>query len=166
MHYNISRLIDGILIENQVVADLVDLASQKKQAIILGELAELNEVMRRENHLTQALEKTETQRHAESLKLVRVLGVKEEDLTASSLINVLHEVGVPDTERLAEGVKDLAFNLERLKDLNQINATLLEQSLAFVENMEALLTRQRETTYSAGGAVKDSPTHNVLDKRI
>ena len=52
-----------------------------------------------------------------------------------------------------------------LKDMNRHNTALLEQSRLY-ENMEALLTRQRQTTYSAGGSVEDSPTRSVLDRRV
>ncbi len=165
MQYDISYLMEAILKENQVVDNLVELALHKKQAIILGDLAELNEIMRQENRMALALEQSEEKRHSASLELARVLGL--EDLTAASLIDGLRQREVAEAERLSDIiVNSLAFNLERLQDLNQDNALLLEQSLAFVESMEALLTRQRETTYSAGGAVKDSPTRSLLDKRI
>jgi flagellar biosynthesis/type III secretory pathway chaperone len=71
-----------------------------------------------------------------------------------------------DTARLSDSIDTLAANLERLKDLNRNNTVLLEQSLTYVESIEALLTRQRETTYSAGGSVKESPSRSVLDKRV
>lgn len=164
MQYDISYLMEAILKENQVVDNLVELALHKKQAIILGDLAELNEIMRQENRMALALEQSEEKRHSASLELARVLGL--EDLTAASLIDGLRQREVAEAERLSDIINSLAFNLERLQDLNQDNALLLEQSLAFVESMEALLTRQRETTYSAGGAVKDSPTRSLLDKRI
>jgi flagellar biosynthesis/type III secretory pathway chaperone len=75
-------------------------------------------------------------------------------------------VAPSEAARLEKELADLAGNLERLKDMNRHNTALLEQSLAYVENMEALLTRQRQTTYSAGGSVEDSPTRSVLDRRV
>ena len=35
MRYDVSRLTESILAENQVITDLIDLAQQKKQAVIL-----------------------------------------------------------------------------------------------------------------------------------
>lgn len=163
MHYNISQLIECVLTENQVIADLIDSATRKKQAVILGDITELSGIMRQENHLLLALEQAEARRQTEILALAESLGSQGE-LTASALVD--REWGAPDTARLAEGIADLAYNLDRLRELNRNNNVLLEQSLAFVENMEALLTRQRETTYSAGGSVKDGPTRSVLDKRV
>lgn len=165
MQNDISQLIECIMVENQVIAELIDSTARKKQAVILGDLTELSGIMRQESHLLQALEKAETGRQAESLALAQSLGIKEE-LTASSLVARLAEREAPDTARLAEAISELAINLDCLRGLNRNNKVLLEQSLAFVENMEALLTRQRETTYSAGGSVKDSPTRSVLDKRV
>lgn len=166
MRYDVSRLTESILAENQVITDLIDLAQQKKQAVILGEIDELTGIMRRENHLLHALEKAEAGRDEESRALARSVGIETEDLTASSLVTRLKESGTADTVRLSDSIDTLAANLERLKDLNRNNTVLLEQSLTYVESIEALLTRQRETTYSAGGSVKESPSRSVLDKRV
>lgn len=164
MRIEISRLTECIMTENQVLTDLINLANSKKQAIILEDIAELTEIMRQESHLIHVLEKTEAQRHAGSVALARSVGLKEEELTASSLIDHLNASS--EAARLSEAIDNLVHSLELLKEMNQNNTILLEQSLAFVENMEALLTRQRQTTYSAGGSVNDNPTRSVLDKKV
>jgi len=166
MQQDINRLSDSISIQTGLVSDLLRLALEKRQAIILGNLNELNEIMRRENQLVRSLQMAETQRQGAALDVARQLGIEESKLTASLLVDALQRIGVVDSRRLSEEVEELAFNLDRLKEVNQANAELLEQSLAFIESVEALLTRQRETTYSAGGSVKDGPARSVLDKRI
>lgn len=166
MRIEISRLTECIMTENQVLTDLINLANSKKQAIILEDIAELTEIMRQESHLIHVLEKTEAQRHAESVALAQSVGLKEEELTASSLINHLNINAPSEAAVFSEAIDNLVHSLELLKGINQNNTILLEQSLAFVENMEALLTRQRQTTYSEGGSVNDSPTRSVLDKKV
>lgn len=166
MEININRLTECILMENQVVTDLIDLGNTKRQVVILGDITELTEIMRRESQLLKNLEKAETQRQAESLALASLVGLKEEELTASSLIDQLKGSRLSDAIRLSEEIDNLAHNLNQLKDINQHNTVLLNQSLAFVESMEAFLTHQRETTYSEGGSVKSSPARSVLDKTI
>lgn len=113
MRYDVSRLTESILAENQVITDLIDLAQQKKQAVILGEIDELTGIMRRENHLLHALEKAEAGRDEESRALARSVGIETEDLTASSLVTRLKESGMADTARLSDSIDTLAANLER-----------------------------------------------------
>ncbi|MGI6514582.1 MAG: flagellar protein FlgN [Syntrophomonadales bacterium] len=166
MGIDVDGLVGSISAENQVILDLISLADSKKQAIIMEDIDGLTDIMRRENQLIHALERAEAGRLAESSALARALGLGEEGLTASSLLDRLRTVAPSEAARLEKELADLAGNLERLKDMNRHNTALLEQSLAYVENMEALLTRQRQTTYSAGGSVEDSPTRSVLDRRV
>ncbi len=166
MGINVDGLRGAILTENRVISDLIDLAQSKKQAVIMEDIDGLTDIMRRENQLIYALERAEAERIAESNTLARSLGLSEEGLTASSLLDRLITVAPSEAARLAKDLNDLAGNLERLQDMNRHNTVLLEQSLAFVENMEALLTRERQTTYSAGGSFEDGPTRSVLDRRV
>jgi len=166
MGIDVDGLVGSISAENQVILDLISLADSKKQAIIMEDIDGLTDIMRREGQLIYALERAEAGRQAESITLARSLGIADKELTASSLLDRLRTIAPAEAVRLAKYVADLTGNLERLKDMNRHNTDLLEQSLAYVENMEALLTRERQTTYSAGGAVEDGPTRSVLDRKV
>ncbi|NLB17589.1 MAG: flagellar protein FlgN [Syntrophomonadaceae bacterium] len=151
--------------ENQLIEGLINSALNKRVAIIAGDLEGLNEIISQENGLVQALEKLEVERLSNQAGLVERLGVHQ-DVSANELIETMRVLEVESWFESKSLVEKLAWNLQRLQEHNAINSGLLEQSLAFIENMEVLITRESDTTYSGEGEGKGVRARSLVDKTI
>jgi len=165
MQNRLNSFLDCIRAENGLIEDLVVSALNKKTAIIGGNLESLNELMRQEIGMVQALEKLEAERLRKQNDLSQRMGI-EENLTANELIGLMQEAGIESWFEVSSLIGELSWNVQRLMEHNAMNSGLLEQSLAFIENMETLITRQRDTTYSVGGAIKEIKARSMVDKTV
>ncbi|NLV17251.1 MAG: flagellar protein FlgN [Syntrophomonadaceae bacterium] len=161
----IQRFHKCIQAENELIGELIVSALNKKSAIIVGDLNGLNEIMRQESGMVQTLGQLEEERLAEQTALVESLGIQQ-DVTANILIEAMRAAGVGSWFESKSLIEGLAWNLQRLKEHNAINSGLLEQSLVFIENMENLITRESDTTYSGEGEGNAARARSLVDKTI
>lgn len=168
MRETLDHLLENLQIENQVIENMLDLARQKREVIISGSIKELDQIMRREVTLLQVLNKAEGERFKGQTCLAESLEVEASELTAAELKRRLGSFADAEyVEAIRGRVDTLAFNLNELKELNTLNNSLLNQSLSFIESMEAIFSRSRDTTYSPNGMTSGQAARpGLLDKRV
>lgn len=152
--------------EADITGQMIETALEKKKVIVTGDVKTLNTLMRKEAILLQNLNKTEVKRVKAQQGLEGLLG-NNEGLTAAQLIERLSGMDKKIMDDLKAKVKTLAFNFKGLKQLNEQNAELINDSLAYIELLEEMIGQGRDTTYEKGGIssgyVKD---RKILDKKI
>ncbi|HOQ10641.1 MAG TPA: flagellar protein FlgN [Syntrophomonadaceae bacterium] len=148
--------------QNQILDQLAVLGEQKQQIIIAGEVKELDSLIQKESGLVAHLEKLESQRFKLQQKLNR------SETTARELVEWVGQEYPQLKEEFQETVDRLSYNLDRLKVINKHNNELIEQSLQYIESIQALLNGDIAGTYTDRGDLADEKTGrriNLLDTR-
>jgi flagellar biosynthesis/type III secretory pathway chaperone len=148
--------------QNQILDQMFDLGEQKQHVIIVGQLTDLDSLIQEEAGLVANLENLENQR----FKLQQQLGVQES--TALELLEWAGQECLPLQGELEEAINRLGYNLTRLKAINNHNNELIEQSLQYIENVQAMLNGDIAGTYSDKGNPVDEKSGrqiNLLDTR-
>lgn len=148
--------------ENQTLDQIVALGEQKQQVIIGGKVAELDSLIQKESLLVANLEKLEDQRY----KLQQQFSVHGS--TAGELVEWTGQEYPQLKQEFEEAINRLVFNLARLRAINNHNNELIEQSLQYIETMQAMLNGDVAGTYSDKGSPVDEKSGrriNLLDTR-
>ncbi|MGB4303378.1 MAG: flagellar protein FlgN [Syntrophomonadaceae bacterium] len=148
--------------QNNILDQMAVLGEQKQRIIIAGQIKELDSLIQEEAGLVAQLEKLENQRYKLQQKL---------DLPGSAakeLVEWVEQEYPLLKEEFEEAVNRLGFNLARLKAINNHNNELIEQSLQYIETIQAILNGDIAGTYSdKGRPVDEKKGHrvNLLDTR-
>lgn len=155
--------------ENEVLDQLVSLGEEKQRHIVLGQLKELDGLMQREGLVVANLEKLEGTRFKLQQQINQKWG-RDDIQPATELLSRVQTEMPAQYAGLEEQINRLAYNLSRLKVINNHNHELLEQSLGYIATLEALLEGDIAGTYSDKGQQVDEdrarPRLNLLDKRV
>lgn len=153
--------------ETEVLEDLIAIAREKKQLVVLGKVKELQELLNREARAVTALEKAEAERHQRHEALAQEWGGTALDLRGGQLIEKARELGLEQARELEERIESLNQAVTTLKFLNRENEDLIKQSIAFIQAVERELTGGGATTYTrSGGLVSDQPPTSLVDRKI
>lgn len=148
--------------ENQTLDQIIALGEEKQQVIIGGKVAELDSLIQKESLLVSSLEKLENQRY----NLQRQFS--DHGSTAEELVKWTGQEYPLLKQEFEEAINRLGFNLARLKAINNHNNELIEQSLQYIETMQAMLNGDIAGTYSDKGSPVDEKSGrqiNLLDTR-
>lgn len=108
---------------------LLDMADNKKDVIIRGDVPSLQEITKIEQELAGHILRLEKKRKQNLEDMCLVLGKKTEEMTISKLIDVLKG---EEKERLKIISEALLEAIQTLQIHNNTNRELIEQSLEFV----------------------------------
>ncbi|ANE46707.1 hypothetical protein SY83_10970 [Paenibacillus swuensis] len=134
---------------NDLYLEMIDLGGQKREFIVHNDVDGLSRVMNRESKLMKRSTEVEQER------LMAVAGyLKEKNLRLPSSITMTELTRVvfnlEDKERLAITHNQLLETIVKMKEINELNQQLIEQSLDFIDLSLDLLT----------GPVYDSPVYS------
>lgn len=154
--------------ENQILHKINDLALKKREVIILGDVKELNDIIRREASLLNLLEMAEAERIRHQADLSREHGFEAGNMTAAELQETVVQKFYRDCEQaFAALIQSMTASANSIKRLNQENAELLNYSLAYIETIESILFGTGSSVYSPSGSVQEGPQiRKILDKRL
>jgi len=110
---------------------LREMADDKKDVIINGDLPSLQKMTQREQEMAGLLLRLEKQRTAITKDIALVTNQSNESMTVHKLIAMLE--GQAEQEELAAVAAKLIGEVQPLKEANEINDGLLKQSLEFVD---------------------------------
>lgn len=166
----IGDFIDTIAKENSILDSLVESAQEKKHFIILGNIQELDSLIRREGTLVSNLDKVEGARFKIQGELASRQGIGLKEFNAPEILVLVRENYPAVYSQLEEVISRLDYNMVRLKALNSHNNDLINQSLDHISVMESMLNGDVAGTYSSQGLQTDErearPRLNLLDKKI
>lgn len=147
--------------QNLLVLDLLRLGEEELEALKTDNLPALQEVIVKQQSLSESLAKLEQER----LELQAYL-VKEAQLPEAFTLKDLAESGIPGSQEIVSLGKTLADNYEKLRELNETNNLLIRQSLSLINKMLSIFAPQNGTTYGRTGQVSANSSSVKLDKSV
>lgn len=118
--------------------NLLSLSEEKKEILINGSLARLEQIVKEEHKLIQEVSYLEKDRYAMIRQLAEALRIEVEKITVSFLIEVVQDEN--DKHRLTKLKDSLEEVVKELGDINELNAKLLEQSLEYIQTTMEIIT--------------------------
>lgn len=144
---------------------ILDLSKRKERCLVDSELTELDALVREEQQLVHQATQFEAKRFRLQAQLADDLGCAGSTLTVSRL---LETVNGDDGRRLLQSQEQLAQVLKRVGEQNELNAALIEQSLAYTDFMLKTLQGAERQTYDPKGQVGDAKGRQprVFDRKV
>ncbi len=146
-----SLMDDLIEVLNEEKADyekLVALGEEKRQAVIAAEIDNLERISEQEQVIAGYLQNRANRRVSIMTDMAQVLGKDPTELTVSKLIGYMDNQ--PDEQRkLADAREGILAVGKRLKSINELNETLIEQALEMVEFDLTLFKSMRQAPETA-----------------
>lgn len=146
------QLIDSLLLLDEYHRDMLVIGETKKTAIINNDVEKLIEVMNQESKVMKQIEKAEGERISACQAFLQEKGIKSQlNLTITELIRLVFDP--EEKKHLQQAQSRLSATLDQLKELNDLNQKLLEQSLNFIDYSLDLLGGRSddEITYQHPG---------------
>lgn len=111
--------------------DYVKLSNQKTDILIEGDITALQKLLVNERKLTNKIEIIEAERLEAVDQWFMAKGLNEADQTITNLLHLL--TNGPDKQLLAQTTNKLSETLEKLKEQEALNQSLIRQSMQFVQ---------------------------------
>lgn len=133
---------------DEVHNTMLDLAADKKQAIMDNNVDVLIDILNRESKLTKLIGQLEEQRILAAYTVLQGVGIRSNlNLNLTELSRLIFDP--EDKARLLHIQQKLSGTLHHLKEANELNQKLIEQSLTFIDySLDLLVGRpNQEITY-------------------
>ncbi|OKP85571.1 MULTISPECIES: flagellar protein FlgN [Paenibacillus] len=123
---------------------MLDLAAFKKQTIMDNKVDGLIDILNRESKLMKLIEQLEEQRAQAAYAFLQGVGIRSNlNLNLSELSRLVFDP--EDKSRLLHIQQKLSGTLRRLKQANELNQKLIEQSLTFIDySLDLLVGRPNQ----------------------
>lgn len=128
--------------------EMIDIANEKKQAIIKDDVNGLIQIMNQESRVLKKIELSEAGRIDACNQLLKDRGIKSQlNLTITELTRLVFDP--EEKQKLQQAQLQLSTTLAEVKQINDLNQQLIQQSLSFLEfSLELFGGRQdQEVTY-------------------
>ena len=160
----LERLLDILYEEKKLYGGLLELSTEKKEAIIGNDLEALGRIVREEQVAVAKIQDRERARVRCASDLERQTGEKN-----ASLQSFAHLATAPrDQAKFAELQASLPGLISQLRALNETNRQLVEQKLKYVQFVMDSLTQNADpASYGAGGEdnASDAPKTSLYDQK-
>ena len=131
----IGSLIDLLRGQTEIYSDMLDLSLQKKDIIVKNDVEALKKVTGKENGLLGRSQRLEKQRAELMVDISAVLNKKADDITIEVLTQMLKDrpETATEAEAIEQSARELRLVLGQLKEKNEINRMLIQNSLEYID---------------------------------
>lgn len=161
-------LVDVLEKQKECYEGLLTLATYKSEAVTNKELEILTQIVQREEEFIGRANLLDKKREAIIKDIALVTSMDYKTMTVTKLVEKLGSK-VEITEKLLETREAILEIIEQLKKQNELNSTLLKQSLEFVDfTVNALQSTQiiaPNANYSRPGEEKSLETKSFFDTK-
>ena len=126
----ITELLSLLADESSLYERLIGSALSKKEVIVKNDIASLKMINVEENSLIGKLQKLERRRSVLIRDIAQVLNEKESGITITYLASAVSDRN--DAEALGGAAVKLDAQLSRLKEVNELNRALIENSIDYI----------------------------------
>ncbi len=155
--------------QNRLLESLIDLGEEKRRVIVLGDVEQLDKLMQKEGIIVSNLEKLEGARFQLQRDLARKWDMPAEQATAAVIITRVKQDCPEYFKDMDMEIKRLRQATARLREINNENNDLINISLNYVNEMQALFSGEVAGTYSREGQQVDEsvsrPNLRMLDRK-
>jgi len=166
---DIQNFIAILVRQNRLLNDLTQLGEEKRRIIILAEVEQLDKLMQKEGIIVSNLEKLEGARFKLQEQLAQAWKMPVQDLTANVILGKIKASFPAYKEEVQTEIDNLKKIMSKLKRINTENNGLLDMTLDYIKDMQALLDGDLAGTYSNRGQQVDEtssrPKKQILDKK-
>ena len=144
----LTRLIELLERLDETHQHMLELAATKKEAIMDNKVEGIIEILNRESKLMKLTGQLEEQRAQAAYAFLQGVGIRSNlNLNLTELSRLVFDP--EDKSRLLQIQHKLSDTLHRLKEANELNQKLIEQSLTFIDySLELLVGRpNQDITY-------------------
>ncbi len=161
----VDKLVMALEKDCEIYDEILRLGEEKKQIIINGDIDKLEKMTKREHALIASLMKLEEIRD----KIITQL-MKETGLTSVNVLDdIIRIVDLESREKLESTKRRLGNLMKDVKDVNEANGSLIQQSLDMIEFNVNLITSigDRETNYSGKAGINyDKNKRGAFDAKV
>jgi flagellar biosynthesis/type III secretory pathway chaperone len=124
---------------------LLELANKKTEVLKKGDMQALSAIMKEEQKYIAAIKQIEKERIVAVEKIISALGNTQTEPTLTACIELVDE---PERSALERLRNNLAAVVAELRNINELNQQLLQQSLQFVNMMlDMIMPQPKEMNY-------------------
>lgn len=128
----IQSVIEHMRILNELHGRLLDIADRKKNALVRNAIEEINSMVNQEVKLVRQISVADTERVQAIRQFLEEQGVHADDsVTVSDVVRLVFNA--EERRQLMKEREQLLGRIDRLKELNELNQQLIQQSLAYLE---------------------------------
>jgi flagellar biosynthesis/type III secretory pathway chaperone len=146
---------------------MLELSEQKTNILVLNQVDKLNKIVNKETNLIKQIVQLDQQRIEDISEFLLQKGYKlNPKITVEDLIKLV--VKAEEKKSLADKQRQLLGTIDKLRQLNQLNQKLVEQSLAFIEySMDLFIqTPEQDAFYQNPHQQSSNPSRNgIFDTR-
>lgn len=161
---DIIRIMEELKVAHE---DLLRLENQKKEALVHDSTDDLVRLLHEQTKLVRKISGLEEDRQQAVKDLLSQKGIANGRMMLANLIKLVPQH--KEKERLRKLGEELHDLVERLREINQFNQQLIEQSLTFIDLTLRLVTDEPEgySTYGYGEAPEkpSSRMRNFFDSK-
>lgn len=117
---------------------LLEVTSRKKDVLIEGNIDALSKLIQEESKLVRSLGKLEEERMFQVKQFLDSKGLEAEGISLAQLLHLIPTT--EDREALQKEAEKLQQTVEEIRKLNELNAKLIQDSLAYVNQTIELVT--------------------------
>jgi len=151
---------------NQIHESLLELSKLKTDILVQNQVVQLNQIVNKENSLMKQITKLDLQRIDNISQFLLQKGYKPNaKITVDDLTKLVFKA---EEKLLLKGAQEkLLGTIEQLKELNQLNQKLIEQSLAYIEySMDLVLgPPEDEMVYRNPSQQQSQKRNGIFDSR-
>ena len=151
---------------NQVHESLLELSKLKTNVLIQNQVEQLNQIVNKENNLMKQITKLDHQRIDNISQFLLNKGYKPNaKITVNDLTKLVFKA--EEKQALKSTQEKLLGTIEQLKQLNQLNQKLIEQSLAYIDySMDLVLgPPEDEVVYHNPSLQQNIKRNGMFDRR-
>jgi len=128
-------------------------------------MEELSKLLMQERKMLQEISQEENKRQELVEQTFQELNIVANEKTANELI--MHMENLAEKQRLETAVTDLIQTIASLKKTEQLNQSLIQQSMQFVQlSLEMLQPETKNINYSKEQIKRDSVKQTVFDSKV
>lgn len=165
MSKSVEQLILALNKEYEIYQEVLEIAKKKRAIIVEGKIKDLDDITSKEQAMILSIGKLENIRLAILKNIVSELKIDEVQ-NLSQLSQHLDEKSKQEIINIRDKFDDI---LKSVKNQNDLNSKLIQQSLEYIEFNKNLLTslENQGSTYSSNADEKDMKMkNNLFDARI
>jgi len=161
----VERLLQVLDEEARLYEDILKISKNKTDVIVKGNVAELENIVKIEQSIVLRINELEDMRDEVVGKLSAEVGLKPSEVSISSLLG--HLKG-EQAEKLKCFQERMMAILGELKNINELNAKLINNSLEYINFSINLLAAAdaADGTYGSSGQINSSGKRSFIDMKL
>jgi flagellar biosynthesis/type III secretory pathway chaperone len=126
--------------------EIVELATQKREVLVKGEISELTKIIQLESNWIKRISKLEDKRVEILHDVLKGYKISDESITITEIKNFIESP--KEKAQLEDIYEKLQGTIDEIQQLNDLNTQLIEQSLDFISTSLETVTGQSNQPYT------------------